>query len=111
MYPGDVPHRIKFGTHWIHKSVGISESFSNVLPNYTFSKHNTIHDVANHDGICIPGGGGTVICSYICRLGSFLGFKILISIFLGIFRKMNILGYFGGSSQNWTIFRGHFYAF
>ena len=36
----------------------------------------------------------------------------------GVFRKMNIFrGYgdfldiFGGSSQNWTIFRDHFYAF
>ena len=52
MYPGYVPHRIKFGTHWIHRSGGISESCSNVLPNYTFSEHYTIHDVANNDDIC-----------------------------------------------------------
>ena len=37
---------------------------------------------------------------------------------LGVFRKLNILGEYGdfvdtflGSSQNWTIFRGHFDAF
>ena len=38
-------------------------------------------------------------------------------MFWGVFRKLNILGdmkilwIFLGSSQNWTIFRGHFYAF
>ena len=34
--------------------------------------------------------------------------------FLGGFRKMNIWGevggYFLGSSQNWTLFNGHFYV-
>ena len=40
---------------------------------------------------------------------------------MGVFRKMNIFGggggmkilwiFFGGSSQNWTIFRGHFLHF
>ena len=47
------------------------------------------------------------------------GVKILnISIFLGVFRKLNIFWgmkilwiFLGESSQNWTIFRGHFYAF
>ena len=48
----------------------------------------------------------------------FGGSKFLISIFVGVFRKLNIFVgmkilwiFFGGSSQNWTIFRGHFYAF
>ena len=27
--------------------------------------------------VCVWGGGGTLIFSYICRLGSFFGFKIL----------------------------------
>ena len=36
------------------------------------------------------GGGGTLIFSYICRLGSFLGFKILIFNIFWVFRKMNI---------------------
>ena len=50
------------------------------------------------------GGGGTLIFSYIRRLGSFLGSKFWISIFLGVFRKMNIFWvmkilsiFFGGS--------------
>ena len=62
--------------------------------------------------------GGTLICSYIRRRGSFLGFKILnFNIFGGFKKNEYFLGYvvfvdiFLGSSQNWTIFRGHFYAF
>ena len=51
--------------------------------------------------------------------GTYFGFKILnFNIFFGIFRKLNIFVgmkilwiLFWGSSQNWTIFRGHFYAF
>ena len=31
--------------------------------------------------------------------------------FLGYEDFVNIFGGGGGSSQNWTIFRGHFYAF
>ena len=59
---------------------------------------------------------GTLIFSYIRRLGSFLGFEILNFNFSGGgggFRKIYIFGgmNFLGSSQNWTIFRGHFYAF
>ena len=59
------------------------------------------------------GGGGTLIFSYISRLGSFFWFKILNFNILGVFRKMNI---FWGmeilkSSQNKTIFRDQFYAF
>ena len=65
---------------------------------------------------CAP--GGTLIFSYIHRLGSLLGFKILNFIIFGGFQKNEYFwGYedfvdiFGGSSQNWTKFRGHFYAF
>ena len=63
------------------------------------------------------GGGGTLIFSYIRRLGSFLGVQNLDFNIFGVFRKneyllgledMNICF---GSSQNWTTFRGHFYAF
>ena len=65
------------------------------------------------------GGGRTLIFLDIRRLGSFFsGFKILNFNIFGVFRKNKyFLGYedfvdiFGGSSQNWTIFRGHFYAF
>ena len=64
------------------------------------------------------GGGGTLILPYIRRLGPFFGFKILNSdIFLGFQKNKYFFGYdnfvdiFLGSSQNWTIFRGHFYAF
>ena len=62
-----------------------------------------------------PGWGGTLIFSYICGLGSF--FWVEFQYFLGVFRKMNNLGYGDvvdislGSSQNWTLFRGHFYVF
>ena len=52
--------------------------------------------------------------------GHFLGVKILNFNIFGGFQKMNTFYFFGyedfmdiflGSSQNWTIFRGHFYAF
>ena len=66
-----------------------------------------------------------LIFSYIRRCGQFffeVGFKILnfniFVFFWGGFQKNEYcLGYedfvdiFGGSSQNLTIFRGHFYAF
>ena len=62
------------------------------------------------------GGGGTLLFLYIRRLVSFFGFTILnFNIFGGC--QKNDFGYeacvdiFGGSSQNWTIFRDHFYAF
>ena len=62
--------------------------------------------------------GGTLIFSYIRRLRSFLGFKIWNFNIFGRFQKNKIVfghedfvDIFGGSSQNWTIFRGHFYAF
>ena len=66
-----------------------------------------------------PGGGGvTLIFHAYVGSGHFLGFKILNFNFLGGFQKNKyFLGYenfvdiFLGSSQNWTIFRGHFYAF
>ena len=52
------------------------------------------------------------------RLGSFIWFKILnFNIFGGFQKNKYFLGYEDfvdiclGSSQNWTIFRGHFYAF
>ena len=60
---------------------------------------------------------GSLIFSYIRRLGSFLGFKILnFNIFCGFqivntFWGMEVLWIFFGSSQNWTIFRVHFFAF
>ena len=59
--------------------------------------------------------GGTVIFSYIRKLRPFWGFKIF--NILGGFQKneyfwgMKFLWIFFGSSQNWTIIRGHFYAF
>ena len=64
------------------------------------------------------GGGGGMVPYFHTYVGAgyFFGFKILKFIFSG-FRKMKFLGYedfvdiFGGSSQNLTIFRGHFYAF
>ena len=72
------------------------------------------------------GGGGTLIFSYKHRLGSFMGFKILNLTIWGLggggggggggsekifFGGMKFLWIFlGGSSQNWTIFRGHFYV-
>ena len=48
--------------------------------------------------------------------GYFLGFKILNLIFIGCFFQKteyfwgyeDFVGIFLGSSQNWTIFRGHF---
>ena len=59
------------------------------------------------------GGGATYV-----GLGIFWGVKILNFIIFGGFQENeDFWGYedfvdiFGGSSQNWTIFRGHFYAF
>ena len=67
------------------------------------------------------GGGGTLIFSYICRRGSFYGVQHIIFQYFWEFSEkliffLSFLGYedfvdiFWGSSQNWTIFRGHFYA-
>ena len=65
-----------------------------------------------------PSGGGTLIFSYIRRLGSFMGVQNFeFQYFFGVFRKMNYFRgkilwiFFLGSSQNWTIFRGPFHAF
>ena len=67
------------------------------------------------------GGGGysdIFIHTYIRRLCPFFWFKILnFDIFLGFQKNKYFFGYenfvdiFLGSSQNWTILRGHFYAF
>ena len=73
------------------------------------------------------GPGGTLIFSYIrrlgLRLGSFFVVQILNFIIFYIFFRGGggqkneyflvfiFFGYFWWSSQNWTIFRGHFYAF
>ena len=54
------------------------------------------------------------ICSFLFTVGS----KVRISIFFRVFRKNNIYGGYEdfvdillGSSQNWTILSGNFYAF
>ena len=70
------------------------------------------------------GGGYSDIFIHTYRLGSFFWFKILnLTFFFGggggggqkneIFcgTLMKILWIFLGSSQNWTIFRGHFFVF
>ena len=64
------------------------------------------------------GEGGTLIFLYIRRLGSFvLVQNFEFQYFLGFQKNEYFLGYedfrdiFLGSSQNWTIFRSHFYAF
>ena len=73
--------------------------------------------------VCVCGGvgGGTLIFSYFLTYvgsGHFFWFKILNFYILGVFlQNKYFLGcedyvdIFGGSSQNWTVFRGHFYAF
>ena len=72
-------------------------------------------------GVPIPGGGGggTLIFSYIRRLGPFFWVQNFeFQYFFGGFQKNkyffgyeNFVDIFLGSSQNWTILRGHFYAF
>ena len=73
-------------------------------------------------GLFFPGGGGGggVLLYFNTYVGSgyFLGFKILNFNIFWVFQKIEYFcGYeyfveiFLGSSQNWTIFRGHFYAF
>ena len=64
------------------------------------------------------GGGGTLIFSYIRRLGSLSwvqNFKFQYSFGFQknkyFFRYEDFMDIFWGSSQNLTIFRGHFYAF
>ena len=65
------------------------------------------------------GGGGTLIFSYIRRLESFFGVQnVEFQYFWGFSEKlifslgMKILWiFFLVSSQNWTIFSGHFYVF
>ena len=56
------------------------------------------------------GGGGTLIFSYIHRLWLFLGVQSFEFRYFGGFSE-DFVDIFGGSSQNWTIMRGHFYAF
>ena len=63
--------------------------------------------------------GGTLIFSYIRRLGSFLGVQNFeFQYFWGVSEKKIFSGecedfvdIFGGSSQNLIIFRGYFYVF
>ena len=63
------------------------------------------------------GWGDTLIFSYIHRLGGIFGVQNFeFRYILGfsekrVFWGMKICEYFLGSSHNWTIFRGHFYAF
>ena len=59
--------------------------------------------------------GGTLIFSYIRRLGPFFGVQnFVFQYFWGFQKNEYFLGYEGfvdiilGSSQNWTIFRGNF---
>ena len=61
--------------------------------------------------------GGTLILSYIRRLEPFFGVQNFeFKLFLGFQKNEFFGGYedfvdiFWGSSQNWTIFRGHLYA-
>ena len=65
------------------------------------------------------GGGGTLIFSYIRRLWPFLGVQNFEFQYFGGFSKKknwggggyeNFMDIFMGSSQNWTILRGHFYT-
>ena len=63
------------------------------------------------------GGGYSYIYTYVGS-GHFLGFKILnFNIFGGFQKNKHFWGYedfvdiFGGSLENWIIFRGYFYAF
>ena len=65
-----------------------------------------------------PGEGGTVIFPCIHRLGLFLGVQNFeFQYFWGFQKNKIFLGHedfldiYWVSSQNWTIFRGHFYAF
>ena len=52
------------------------------------------------------GGGGTLVFSYIRRLGSFFGLKTLnFNIFLGFSEKLII--YFWGMKILWIFFGGH----
>ena len=75
-----------------------------------------------NSGMCpLPGGGGrggTLIFSYIRRLGPFFwGQNFEFQYFLGFQKNKYFFGcedfvdIFFGSSQNWTIFRGQIYAF
>ena len=51
------------------------------------------------------GGGGTLICSYICRLKLFFWVQNFeFQYFLGFFRIINI---FGGMEILWIFFWGH----
>ena len=60
---------------------------------YTNLDHGRIpHKIPPHQGPGMGGGGGTLIFSYMRRLGHVLGLKILnFNIFWG-FRKMNVFG-------------------
>ena len=53
------------------------------------------------------GGGGTLIFSHIRRLWLFFGVQNFEFQYFGAFSE-DFVDIFRGSSQNWTIFRGHF---
>ena len=61
------------------------------------------------------GGGGAVIFSYMHRFGSFFWVQNFDFYIFGFFFQKNDyfwgMKIFRGSTQNWTIFSGHFYAF
>ena len=61
------------------------------------------------------GGGGFKIFKFnslrFQKDGYFFGMKILCIFLLGHHKNEDFVYIFIGSSQNWTIFRGHFYAF
>ena len=83
--------------------------------NHRFQSHFLLVSISRGGG----GGGGTLIFLYIRRLGPFFGCQIFeFQYFLGFSKKNeyffeyeSFVDIFGGSSQNWTSFRGYFYVF
>ena len=77
----------------------------------------TLHGSIPELSVC-KAQGGTLISSYTGKLRSFFGVQNFeFQYFFGCSEKLNFFGHedsvdiFGGSSHNWTILRGHFYAF
>ena len=69
-----------------------------------------LHESLKYWGSSFPGGGGgTLIFSYIRRLGS--SFRVQNFEFQYFWGYEDLMDIFWGSSENWTIFRGHFYVF
>ena len=93
-----------------------TQSTGKALLKVTLSTNTTLFELRRGGG-----GGCTLIFSCILRLGLLFWVQTFFEFqyFLGFSEKLISWGggmkilwiFFGGSSQNWTLFKGHFFTF